>query len=449
MSLFFLKLDLFIIDREVIFMPKIYVKIDGMHCSHCENVIKNALLSINNIKDVSFYNYIACITYSGYLSKKKVIKSINDIGYITNDTYISDNINDLKDNIKLYEFILISFFIVILFFILYKIFGYNIFNVIPEIDSSVSYSMLFVIGLLTSIHCISMCGAINLMSVVGNNNNIKRPLLYNVGRVISYTIIGGIVGLLGGVIYFNDIISGIIILISAIIMLFMALNMLGILKVKSIHYKYKLRNKNPFVIGLFNGLMPCGPLQAMQVYALSTGSFISGAFSMFVFGIGTVPLMLFTGLLVNVLKKRWKIIINKIASVLILILSFIMISRGISTLGFNVNSIFNSYGDYTASVIKGGYQEVNIDLSYSSYDDIIVQKGIKVKLIINVSKEYLTGCNNEIVIGKYSIKKHLKSGENIIWFMPSETGEYTMNCWMNMINNTIKVIDNRKYFRKD
>lgn len=71
MSLFFLKLDLFIIDREVIFMPKIYVKIDGMHCSHCENVIKNALLSINNIKDVSFYNYIACITYSGYLSKKE------------------------------------------------------------------------------------------------------------------------------------------------------------------------------------------------------------------------------------------------------------------------------------------------------------------------------------------------------------------------------------------
>lgn len=74
MSLFFLKLDLFIIDREVIFMPKIYVKIDGMHCSHCESVIKYTLLSINNIKDVSFYNYIACITYSGYLSKKKLLK---------------------------------------------------------------------------------------------------------------------------------------------------------------------------------------------------------------------------------------------------------------------------------------------------------------------------------------------------------------------------------------
>ncbi len=427
-------------------MPKIYVKIDGMHCSHCESVIKNNLLSINNIKDVSFYNYIACITYSGYLSKKSIIKTINDSGYITSDEYISNNINELKDNIKLYEFILISLCIVILFFILYKIFGYNIFNVIPEIDSSVSYSMLFIIGLLTSIHCISMCGAINLMSAVGGKNSIKRPLLYNVGRVLSYTIIGGVVGLLGGVIYFNDTISGIIILISAIFMFFMALNMLGILKIKSVHFKYKLRNKNPFIIGLCNGLMPCGPLQAMQVYALSTGCFVSGAFSMFMFGIGTVPLMFFTGFLVNVLNSKWKVIINKIASVLILLLSFVMISRGISTLGFNVNSIFNNYGDYTASVIKDGYQEVNIDLSYSSYDDIIVQKGIKVKLIINVSKEYLTGCNNEVVISEYSIKKHLKVGKNIIWFMPNETGEYTMNCWMNMINNSIKVVDDYNYF---
>ncbi len=429
-------------------MPKIYVKIDGMHCSHCESVIKNNLLSINNIKDVSFYNYIACITYSGYLSKKRIIETINDSGYITSNEYISNDINDLKDNIKLYEFVLISLCIVILFLILYKIFGYNIFNVIPEIDSSVSYSMLFVIGLLTSIHCISMCGAINLMSAVGGKNSIKRPLLYNVGRVLSYTIIGGVVGLLGGVIYFNDTISGVIILISAIIMFLMALNMLGILKIKSVHFKYKLRNKNPFIIGLCNGLMPCGPLQAMQVYALSTGSFISGAFSMFMFGIGTVPLMFFTGFLVNILNSKWKVIINKIASVLILLLSFIMISRGVSTLGFNINSIFNNYGDYTASVIKDGYQEVNIDLSYSSYDDIIVQKGIKVKLIINVSKEHLTGCNNEVVISEYSIKKHLNVGKNIIWFMPNKTGEFTMNCWMNMINNTIKVIDDKRYFKE-
>ena len=88
-------------------------------------------------------------------------------------------------------------FLVILFalwFLINKLFGYNIFNVIPNIDSSITYGMLFITGLLTSIHCISMCGAINLMAIIDTKNkNYKRPILYNLGRVISYTIIGGIV----------------------------------------------------------------------------------------------------------------------------------------------------------------------------------------------------------------------------------------------------------------
>ena len=54
--------------------------------------------------------------------------------------------------------------------------------------------------------------------------------------------------------------------------------------------------------------MPCGPLQAMQVYALQTGSFTSGAFSMLLFGLGTVPFMLFAGILLNLVKGRGKIL---------------------------------------------------------------------------------------------------------------------------------------------
>ncbi len=70
--------------------------------------------------------------------------------------------------------------------------------------------------------------------------------------------------------------------------------------------------------------MPCGPLQAMQVYALSTGSFMKGALSMFLFCLGTILLMLSIGLLFTILKGKWKIIVNKIAAVFILILSLSM-----------------------------------------------------------------------------------------------------------------------------
>lgn len=123
-----------------------------------------------------------------------------------------------------------------------------------------------------------------------------------------------------------------------------------------------------------------------------------------------------------------------------------MLLRELSTLGINYNILFNDYGNYTASTIYKDYQEVKINISYGSYDDIIVQKGKKVKLIINVPKKYLTGCNNVIMIKEFNIKKKLNVGENIIEFTPDKVGTYSMNCWMNMITNNIKVIDNEKYF---
>jgi sulfite exporter TauE/SafE len=306
--------------------------------------------------------------------------------------------------------------------------------------------MLFITGILTSIHCISMCGAINL--AVSTGRSIKNPLLYNLGRVVSYTIIGGIVGLIGSVLSVNYIINGIIILFSSLIMFLYSLNMMGLINNKFI-IKYKKKSykfNKPFLIGLLNGFMPCGPLQAMQAYALSTASLIKGALAMFIFSIGTVPLMLFIGIFNNLFKGKKRIIINKISCILILLLSIIMFSRGISTLGFNINSVMDN--SYTASIIYEDYQLIEFDLDYNNYEDIIVQKGIKVRMIIHVDKKYLTGCNNEIIIKEYNIDQKLYEGDNIIEFMPNEEGTYSLNCWMNMINNNIKVIDNYNYFKE-
>lgn len=426
-------------------MNNIYVKIDGITCTNCENTIRKKLLQNKNIKEISFDKNICLIKYKGKINLNKIIDDICSLDYFTCEDYIKENINDLK-NIRTHEFILISILILIIILIIYKVFGYNIFNVIPVIDSNISYGMLFFIGIFTSIHCISMCGAINIIATK-SKKGIKNIILYNFGRVLSYTILGGIAGLIGSVFKFSEVLSGIIILLAAIIMLIMSLSMLGICNLKNIKlFKNKVHSRNSFIIGLLNGLMPCGPLQAMQLYALSTSSFIYGALSMFLFGLGTVPLMFFSSFIFNNLRGKKKIILNKISAVLIFILSLGMIFRGISTLGFNVTDLFKNYGNYEKSIIYDKYQEVNIDLSYDGYEDIIVQKGIKVKLVINVSKKYLTGCNNEVVISEYGIRKKLVEGRNVIEFMPTKEGLFTMNCWMNMLNNSIKVIDDYNYF---
>lgn len=421
-----------------------------MHCARCKITLEKNLLKIKNIKEVEIASSSACLTYINTLNKKSIIDCVNKLGYYTKEEYITENKETLEQNIKLKEFIIILITIVIILTISYKILGFNIFNMIPTIDSKLTYGMLFITGLLTSFHCISMCGAINMVAVINQNTNkrLKSPIFYNLGRIISYTLLGAFTGLIGNIISISKTVMGIIIIMSAIIMFFMSLNMLGVLNLKNIKIpRTKLKVKSSFVIGLLNGLMPCGPLQAMQVYALSTSSPIKGALSMLIFGLGTVPLMLTTGIVLNITKGKTKVLLNKIASVLILILSITMLNRGLTSLGINVITPSNNYTNYEKATIKKDYQVVKINLDYDNYKDILVQKDIPVKLIINVEKDKLTGCNNQILINKFGIKKDLQEGENIIEFTPNKLGDYTYTCWMNMIKNNIKVIDNKKYFK--
>lgn len=419
-------------------MKKLYIKIKGIHCSHCVGTIRKSLLEISNIKSIEFDGFIACISYQGKIEAKKIVENILKCDYITKEEWISDCKEDLKREVTIKEFIVLLGIIFLVFYLLTKILGFNPFNKIPTIDTNITYGMLFITGLFTSIHCISMCGAIQLLFFFSNDKfDKKKILIFHLGRILSYTIIGGIAGLLGNILAINTKVLAILILLSSFCMMIMSLNMLGILSIKKIHFsKIVSKSKNPFLIGLLNGLMPCGPLQAMQVYALSTGNLVSGSISMLIFGLGTLPLMLVSYTVFQFFHGKRKILVNKLASILIFILSIMMFNRGLSMLDIN---LFHVDSNYLTATILDNYQVVEFDLDYDHYQDIKVKKDIPVKMIIHVDKNKLTGCNNKILISKFNIKKKLEVGENIIYFTPDKKENITYTCWMNMIKNTIKV----------
>lgn len=436
-------------------MKKIYIKIEGMMCNHCYETISKIIQKDFNVKKVKIKRDIATIWYENEINIENIIEEINKKGYITKKEYVSEDKSKIDNNINLLEFILITCCIILIMLVLNEIFGFNIFNMIPTIDTNIQLGMLFVTGLFTSIHCISMCGAINLYASASKEDakikKLKNPLLYNIGRLVSYTILGGIIGGIGKVFSINYVVQNIIILIASIFMLIISLSVLGIITIDSKIKKcecFKIKTKNPLIIGILNGFMPCGPLQAMQIYALSTASVFYGAISMFLFCLGTIPLMLFFGSFINLCKGKAKVIINKIASVLILILSMLMLNRALVGFGIDINSIFSKTEDaqYVKAIQEDGYQYIEFDLDYGNYQDIIVQKDVPVKIIINVDKKYLTGCNNEIIMKDFKIDQKLDIGTNEIEFTPREEGEYIYSCWMNMIKNKIKVIDNKDYF---
>lgn len=426
---------------------RLYIRIDGMYCRHCYDTVTLALKALDGVSDVSFRQNVAVIEGDALPDVDMIVSAVRNAGYETDEAHIAPDRRRVSNGARWYEVLAIAAAIVLIVFIIDRSLGYNVFNAIPAISGTVSYGMLFVTGLLTGIHCMSMCGAIGIYASKddGSARSMKKPLLYNLGRVISYTLIGGAVGAIGSVFSLSNTVRGVIILFAAVCMLLMSLSMLGLFRFslpQLMRFRIKGGKAGAFVIGLLNGLMPCGPLQAMQLYALSTGSFLKGALSMLLFALGTVPVMLGSGALINLTKGKTKAVIGKIASVLILVLSVSMLIRGLSAFGIDVRNVFtkNDEGCITA-VLEDGVQTVEFELDYDSYADIIVQKDIPVRIVIHAEENKLTGCNNEVVCGEFGFDVELGPGDNIIEFTPKDTGEYLYTCWMNMIKNHIKVVD--------
>jgi len=428
-------------------MTKIKLKIKGMHCQSCADLIKNRIEELEGINDakVSYSEEIAEIDFDENKIDAKVI-----IRKIEEDTY-SCNIfeRDDKKKSKGWIFGLIGFAIVI-YFVLNLADSINL----PQISQNMGYGLLFLVGLLTGFHCISMCGGF-VVSYTLKNAKTTKPyklhLMYATGKIISYTIIGATFGFLGSIIAFTPLMRGIAGLLAGIFLVLFGLKMLNIFPIlRKIHFKTpksltkligkKSENSSPLFIGLLNGLMvACGPLQAIYIMAAGTGSMIEGAKLLFIFALGTLPVMIGFGYFASVISKKATHKILKASGAIVLVLGLIMMNNGlvltgsgydIGTLtGINKNSEKNS-------VIENGFQEIRMDVTRYGWEpnNFVLKKGIPVKWIIN-GKE-ITGCNNAIQVPKLGLKFDIKQGEQVIEFIPTEEGTIRWSCWMGMIGGT-------------
>ena len=414
-----------------------YIKIDGIFCNHCRETITNGLQSIPSVSACKVNGDIAKIYIDDEQEDtiNQCIEIINNLGYRTERSFVSSYNKWQHKRIISIAVIIIS--ILLIRFILNKSLGYDILNVIPEIDTRLSLGSIFVIGLLTSVHCVGMCGAINLVA----SSNKKNAVFYNVSRVFSYTLIGFFVGCIGSTLQFDEKMLNVFSLSVAVLMLLIGVGMAGLFTLPSwCNFGTRVKTSNAFILGFINGFMPCGTLIAVQLYALSLASPLKSAFSMFLFGLGTMPLMLGFGLLQSMFGK-YKAAMQKVMSAIIMLLAMYMIIRNMSALGINIsNNSNNNLDQYIIATIEDDEQIVEIDLTYSSYPDIAVKKDIPVRFIIN-SNNQITGCNNEVVCKELGFDEKIEEGLTVIEFVPSEAGYYTYTCWMNMIKNTIYVYE--------
>lgn len=437
------------IKREII-------KVYDMTCTSCEERVERALKKVSGVINAmaSYSAQNVIVEYDDNICTKEQLKeTINKAGYNTKNS----------NNIKFAGFFLVVAAILLI--------GNSTsgFDMSAQLNNA-SYFVLFIVGMLTSIHCVGMCGGIMLTQSVSKNNiliekqngikNLMPVILYNVGRVTSYTIIGGIVGALGSILSLSLNVKAGLQMFAGLFMVIMGLNMAGFslfrkfnIKLPWSSCKVKNKPKAPFLVGMLNGLMPCGPLQTMQLYALGTGSAISGAVSMFLFSLGTVPLMLLFGAISGILSKGYTKQLLKFSGFLVIILGIIMGNRGLALAGVGVPSIMtlaqsisgreaNAATDNIAKpTIENGVQVIRMTADNNGYtpNAFYVEKNKPVKWIITGSQ--LNSCNNAVVVPSLNIQKTLKAGENTIEFTPGDK-DVNFSCWMGMIRGVIKVTDN-------
>ena len=213
-----------------------------------------------------------------------------------------------------------------------------------ELGDSAGFGAAFLLGLMTSPHCLGMCGGILLGNCAQSRSPALASLAYNGGRVLAYTVIGGIFGALGTVIAYNMSVKSMVFTMVGLVLVLIGLNLWGLLPgVASLFPSQpsfcqlptktqKRFSGRPLVIGLLTGLMPCGSLYAMWLHAISGGSAAYGAESMLAFALGTAPLLFLFGALGALIPKKWNKYFLKASAVLVTSIGLKMLITGLRML---------------------------------------------------------------------------------------------------------------------
>lgn len=407
---------------------KITLNIKGIHCNGCKQIIEEELSQFTGITsiNINLKTNQAEIDYTKETSIEKIIEKINS------QHYEASLEKSLDKNVYYLVGVVATF---IILFSMAEYFGW--FSVMENLNNqNLSYGLIFIIGLLASLHCVGMCGGL-IMSYAAKSDQSNWPhWQYNIGRIISYSLIGALLGGLGSFFNINPMLSGILMIGAGLFMLSLGLSFVFDFKLPSLKIPYLKSNSTngPLMIGLLTGFMPCGPLQAMQIYALGTGNSWHGGLSMFVYALGTTPLLFGFGKFINRINQTKISLFLKLSGVIIIMMGLIMANRGSLNFDYGfTDTPPTQKNNYLEENTNKNAQIIKMNVTYNGYtpNTIHIKTGVPVKWIINVKE--MSSCTSAIILHGYNIEKDLQYGENIIEFTPKETGEIKFSCGMQMV----------------
>ncbi len=467
----------------------IKLSVAGMTCHSCELTIERAWRKIDGVLkvDVNAEKGVARVVCGNAAPNLETLQStIADHGYT-----IKGVISAKKDSSFKFQDSRLRWWQLIGLFALVMALG-TLFTKIGLLAPSIalgattSFGAVVLLGLVAaSSSCIAVSGGLLLSSAAKFNKRYTpttsgvdektscvglmhmRPVfLFVGGRLLSYTLLGGLIGVIGKALSPSPFATGIITIVAALYMLAMGLDMLHLTpqwlkKItprlpKSLGHRLlaveeKEHALTPALLGAATFFLPCGFTQALQLYVLTTGSFTTGALILFAFALGTAPALLALGWVSGSLKGKVGRFFFQFAGALVVMLGLWNFQNAFTIAGYpltvqRLTHLFASRSEASALDpnvhFDGREQTVTMAVDYTGYapNRFTIRQGVPTKLVINAKSN--SGCLSVIQAPKLGIRTLLQPGTNIFEFTPRIAGVIPFSCSMGMFWGEINVIPN-------
>lgn len=449
--------------------------VQGMHCASCELIVERRLLELKEVLavDASLNRRevrIKCV--GGTPSVQDLNRLFKEEGYTLSEHPLPER---ASDSLSIQKILGVGGVALLLLAALYTVNRMGL-SGLTVVDSSSSLPLFFVFGLLAGLSsCAALVGGIVLSmtkqwsGLYSNNESfwvrLQPNLLFNLGRLVSYSVFGAALGMIGGVFRVSEAFSSALVVLVSIAMIILALQMLGVRTPARFQptmprsmLRYVADESNfkgrflPFLMGAFTFFLPCGFTLTTQGLAVASGTPIQGALVMFFFALGTSPSLLTIGIASMELSKKPHLsqLLSRVAGILVLFFAFSNINAQFNALG--LTSLSDLYaravtgspaaGEGLAPIV-GGKQLLTMDALAYGYEPAYfkVRSGVPVRW--EIADRGFSGCTNAIVSrGLFEGQVDLLSGGTTIKeFTPENPGAYKFSCWMGMASGVIEVID--------
>lgn len=440
-------------------------RLTGMTCTSCEVISERKIQKLPGVHgvEVNYQTGKCTITHDQTPSLKAhdVQGALNDTHYLVEPWKETSSNKVQRRSLKDIGGIGL---LVLAMYLLFKALG--LFSFSTGIEESLSYGAIFAIGLVAAFStCIAVVGGL-ILSFTAKWKQVHptatrwqalRPHIYfNLGRLLSYFVLGGMVGLLGTALSPSPRLTGLISILVAVVMILLALDILGISGTrrwiprmpKRVSYAiHALAERDepwaPFVLGALTFFLPCGFTQSMQLYALTTGSFIAGALTMSIFALGTMPALVSIGTVASLARGKFAGYFMKVSGALVLMLGIYNIQSGAVLAGIwpgSLSTNSETVSETSVAVNSDGMQVVNMAVEGIQYIPNVINVQANQPVQWQIDGSGATGCTSTIVVPSLKLTEALSPTKlTSIEFTPTEPGTIPFTCGMGMAYGEFRV----------